>query len=242
MNIGIRLTDLSVIIPVLNEFGNIDILTTRLALLPIDGEYIFVDDGSTDGTRELLADLENKDKKFIAILNNERLGHMGSYLSGLKLASSNHVVIMDGDLQHPPESLLGMLKLLDLGYDIVVGSRYHGRYFIGNRDKTRGIISRVAELLLKLFIKECRQLSDPVSGFVGFRKDIVIPITSNMNGNKLLPFLIVANKKAKVGHIPYRFQERQNGESKIVSGNTKFVRNFLIEVRDIRKIASQYRK
>ena len=228
--------NLSVIIPILDEKENLTILSERLAQLSIDGQFIFVDDGSKDGSRETISDLSKKDKRFIGILNENRIGHMGSYLKGLEVATAHHIVIMDGDMQHPPESLPKIQSLLSAGYDLVVGSRYNGRIFIGNRDKKRGLISRGAEFFLKLMVKECRGLSDPVSGFIGFRKSLRIPVTSVMRGNKLLPFLIVANPKIKVGYVLYQFSERTVGKSKIVGSGNHFIRNYMMEVAEIRKV------
>lgn len=230
---------LSIVIPVLNEIDNLPVLAKRLSMVNMNCEFIFVDDGSSDGTRELLSELSQKDSKFKFVFNECRIGHMGSYLKGLEKASSTCVVIMDGDLQHPPESLEGIAKCLENGYDIVVASRYDGRFFIGNRDKTRGIISRGAEFLLKALVKECRGISDPISGFIGFRKSLIIPITSNMKGNKLLPFLIMANREAKIGYVHYSFSERTAGTSKIVSSRNNFILKYMLEIGEIRRVKRQ---
>ncbi len=227
---------LSVIIPVLNESENIPLLANRL-LLPVDGlEFIFVDDGSTDGSREIIEKLEIKDDRITGIFNARRMGHMGSYLIGIEHASSENIAIMDGDLQHPPEKLTSISEMLVNGYDIVICSRYKGKKFIGDRDKIRGIISRGAELLLKVMVKECRGISDPISGFIGFKKSLEIPVTQNMRGNKLLPFLIIANRDAKIGYVHYNFSERTAGTSKIVSTGNNFVLKYISEVSEIRKV------
>lgn len=231
--------NLSIIIPVLDEYENLHILTNKFALIKEDWEYIFVDDGSTDGTRDFLTNLIKENSKFKVIFTEKRLGHMGSYLKGLEIALAKHVVIMDGDLQHPPETIEKIANLLDNEYDIVVASRYNGKFFLGSRKKTRGIISRGAGLLLKVLVKECRGLSDPVSGFLGFRKNLNIPITNEMKGNKLLPFLVVANHNLNVGYVPYAFSERTSGKSKIVNRKNNFVLKFIEEVNEIRKVRNQ---
>lgn len=232
--------ELSVIVPILNEAGNLEELVRRIRKSTDNIQMIFVDDGSRDGTKEILANLSANSQDITNVFNDKRLGHMGSYLEGLKVAESQNVVIMDGDLQHPPEVLPDFLYALQHNYGLVIGTRYLAHRFIGHRKISRGIISRGAEFILKIAVQPCRGISDPVSGFIGFRRDLVIPVNYNMKGNKLLPFLLVANKGVKVGYVPFKFQEREKGESKIVSGGTKFIWNFLEEVKDIRKIASQY--
>lgn len=226
--------------PVLNEAGNIEEFTRRVLSSVGDTEIIFVDDGSADGTRDIIETLskDNSDLKYV--FNGSRLGHMGSYLAGIEMTTSDSIIIMDGDLQHPPEVLPDFIDAFQRNFDIIIGTRYlHGR-FIGNRKRTRGLISRSAELILKTTVPPCRKISDPVSGFIGFKRNLIIPVNSEMKGNKLLPFLLVANREARIGYVPYRFSERVNGESKIVSGGTAYIRNFLGEVRDIRRVSAEY--
>ncbi len=232
--------DISVIIPVLNENENISKLVRRLVNSLGNSEFIFVDDGSKDGTIESIQVLSNTDKRIKGIFNNVKLGHMGSYLEGIKISVSENIVIMDGDLQHPPEVIPEMLRLLEEGNDVVIGSRYKNHKFLGNRDKKRGIISRGAEYILKTFVKECRGISDPISGFVAFKKHLKLPITPQMRGNKLLPFLIVTNPGIKVGYVNYKFTERSEGQSKIVGLNKRFIPNYIREVIDIKKTSNEY--
>ena len=229
------LNSLTVIIPVLNEVGNISKLTEQLKRFIVNGQVIFVDDGSTDGTREELKKIADEDHKFEIIFTEQRLGHMGSYLRGIEASKSELVAIMDGDLQHPPEKLQDMLNLLMTGSDLVVATRYSGNKLIGNRDKVRGIISRGAEYLLRTLVKECRTVSDPLSGFIGFRKSLNIPINADMKGNKLLPFLIVGNPRLKISYVRYGFKERVSGESKIVNTGLLYIVRFIREIIEIRK-------
>ena len=234
--------NLSVIIPVLDESENLPILTKKLSSLSDGFEFIFVDDGSKDGSRELLKSLSIQDRRFTGIFNERRIGHMGSYLVGIEHAKYENITIMDGDLQHPPEKLIPISEMLSDGYDIVVCSRYDGKKFIGDRDKVRGIISRSAEILLKLLVSDCRAVSDPLSGYIGFHKNLTIPIKPEMKGNKLLPFLLVANQGAKVGYVNYQFTERSLGKSKIVGSGSRFMQNYVREILQIRSTSKLYGK
>ena len=233
---------LSVIIPVLNEVGNIDELSRRIMKYIRDSELIFVDDGSDDGTRSLIQNIASSNTQIKYIFNENRLGHMGSYLEGISRANSDNIVIMDGDLQHPPEILPDFLFAFERGFNLVIGTRYVNHSFIGNRKIVRGLISRTADLILKLTVPQCRKISDPISGFIGFKRNLNIPITPEMKGNKLLPFLLVSNWSLKIAYAPYRFHERVSGKSKIVSGGTSFIWKFLREVRDIRAVSKKYNR
>ena len=223
------------IIPVLNEIENIDTLIQRLQKSDYNSEFLFVDDGSDDGTREVIKHASEINKNIVPVFNNYRLGHMGSYLAGLKKATSDNIIIMDGDLQHPPEVLPEFYKVFLSGFKIIIGTRYMGRHFNGYRKLTRGIISRGAEIILKAAVPRCRNIIDPLSGYIGFKHSLNIPVDAKMKGNKLLPFLLVSNPNAKVGYVPYKFSEREGGKSKIVSGGTNFVWNYIREVQDIRR-------
>ena len=234
--------EISIVVPVLNEEGNITELYNRTKSILTNFEMIFVDDGSSDGTISVLKEISSNDNNIICIFNKKRLGHMGSYLAGISKSNSDRIVIMDGDLQHPPEILPDFLFAFERGYNLVIGTRYVNHSFIGKRSLVRGLISRTADLLLKLTVPQCRNISDPISGFIGFNRNLNIPVTPEMKGNKLLPFLLVSNWNLKIAYAPYRFHERVSGKSKIVSGGTSFIWKFLHEVIDIRAVSTKYNR
>jgi polyisoprenyl-phosphate glycosyltransferase len=116
---------LSVVIPVFNEEETIPLLLPRLrgALRGLAWEVIFVDDGSTDATPFLL-EREALDDTHIKLLRFSRnFGHQAAVTAGLDFANGDAVVVMDADLQDPPELLPRMLDLFEQGYDIVSPQR-----------------------------------------------------------------------------------------------------------------------
>lgn len=122
-----RLRSLSVVVPLLNEARTIDLLAARLTSV-LEGlgnpfEVIVVDDGSTDGTLGALKDLNRKDARFKAISLSRNFGKEIAVAAGLEHATGEAAVIMDGDLQHPPETIRKFVELWDQGYDIVYGQR-----------------------------------------------------------------------------------------------------------------------
>ncbi len=116
---------LSVVIPVFNEEKNISPLHTRLkkTLLKItkDHEIIFVNDGSGDKTKEKIMALRKKDTKIKLINFSRNFGHMSAVSAGLANAKGEKVVLMDADLQDPPELITEMYKKTKNGFEVVYG-------------------------------------------------------------------------------------------------------------------------
>ena len=117
---------LSIVIPLYNEEKSLPLLKQRLAklsnTLPKKTEVVFIDDGSTDKTLSILSSISLPYRvKIIQFSRN--FGHQAALFAGLKNATGEYVVSMDGDLQHPPEYIPKMLKLHKQGYDVVLTKR-----------------------------------------------------------------------------------------------------------------------
>jgi dolichol-phosphate mannosyltransferase len=112
---------LSVVIPVLNEAQVVPLLLERLrdTLREVVWEVIFVDDGSTDATPNILAREALKDERVKLLRFSRNFGHQAAVTAGLDFANGDAVVVMDADLQDPPELLPRMLDMYERGYDIV---------------------------------------------------------------------------------------------------------------------------
>lgn len=122
-----KLRSLSIVVPLLNEARTVDALAARLTSA-LEGlgnpfEVIIVDDGSTDGTLAALRALNQADNRFKAISFSRNFGKEIAVAAGLEHAKGDAAVIMDGDLQHPPETIRRFVELWDQGYDIVYGQR-----------------------------------------------------------------------------------------------------------------------
>jgi dolichol-phosphate mannosyltransferase len=116
---------LSVVIPVLNEVQTLPLMLERLrkTLRNVTWEVIFVDDGSTDETYCALGREAVRDERVKVVRFSRNFGHQAAVTAGLDFANGDAVVVMDGDLQDPPELLPGMLDLFEQGYDIVSPQR-----------------------------------------------------------------------------------------------------------------------
>ena len=120
-------TELSVVIPVLNEERTIEGLLLRLIpVLESTGSsfaIIFIDDGSTDGTLLRLRQWHGRDARIKAVALSRNFGKEIAVAAGLKYATGDATIIMDGDLQHPPELIPKFIALWREGYDVVYGQR-----------------------------------------------------------------------------------------------------------------------
>lgn len=117
----------SVVIPCYNEALNIPELYERLVAMFTKAGYgyqiIFVENGSKDDSQSVLRDLANKDPHVTVPVLSRNFGPQGAYYAGMSYATGDGVVVMDGDLQDPPEMIADFIKKWEEGYDIVYGVR-----------------------------------------------------------------------------------------------------------------------
>lgn len=115
--------ELSIVIPLYNEEAVLDALYARLKpvleSLGVRYEVILVDDGSVDGTYRWIRETARKDTAFLGIALSRNFGHQAALMAGLSEAKGNYVLMMDGDLQHPPELIPELLSHARAGIDIV---------------------------------------------------------------------------------------------------------------------------
>lgn len=213
---------LTVIVPTRNESGNVAPLIARLgeALAGIDAEVLFVDD-SSDTTPEQVRSTAVTASLPVRLLHRtakERVGGLGgAVLAGLRSAHSDWAVVMDGDLQHPPEVVPDLLRAgQQSGADLVVASRYVGAGSAGGLSTaTRERVSGGANALARaVFPRRLADCTDPMSGFFAIRRGSVSLDRLQPHGFKILLETIARSPRLKVAEVPFSFQERHTGESK----------------------------
>lgn len=210
----------SVIVPTFNEAPNVAELVNRVAGA-VDRlgsvELIFVDD-STDDTPDVIRRVALDADIPVRLIHRDvpegRLG--GAVVAGLKAASGEWCVVMDGDLQHPPEMIPVLVERGEIGdADVVVASRYCGD---GSADGLSGgvrrLVSSGSTLVTKsMFPRRLRDCTDPMTGFFALRRDRIDLDGLRPRGFKILLELL-ARQPLRVVEEPFVFAERHAGESK----------------------------
>ncbi len=217
-----RQVRLSVIVPTRNEAENIPALLSRLgpALAPLHAEIIVVDD-SEDDTPAVLARHAADVPVAVRLLHRPpgaRAGGLsGAVVRGARHARGEWILVMDADLQHPPESA-GMLASIALRHDVdvVVGTRYAGE---GSNEGLGGAAREVTSswatrLAKSLFPRRLNTVTDPMSGLFAFRRAAVDLDHVNPIGFKVLLELLVRYPGARVAEVAYEMAPRQAGHSK----------------------------
>ncbi len=231
----------SIVLAVLNERPCLPELFERLRGVALPSwEAIVVDDGSTDGSREFLQELARQDPRVRLIFHDGRQTTLTAQCVAIASARGAAVVVMDADLQHPPELLGPMVRQLQAGAALVVASRYAPGGTPGPRPLVRAVLSRGAEWIARILLRPARRVTDPVSGYFAFRRTIFVPLGPELRGYKLLLFLLVMARDRDVREVPLRFEPRTEGRSKVTSG-IGFVGLFLAEVRRARRLDRQLR-
>jgi len=212
----------SIIIPTYNESQNIlNVLKSIGDIIPknIFTEAIVVDDNSPDGTGKIVEDYLKNVKKIAGytidvIHRTTKNGLSSAILSGIQRATGDTIVVMDSDLSHPPQIIPKMIDALKkYQCDMVVASRYITGGQINGWNKKRKLLSKVATMIAKkgLGVKT----NDPMSGFFAFKKGILKGLNFDAIGFKILLEILVKKRELSVKEIPYTFQNRTFGSSKL---------------------------
>ncbi|WP_431908825.1 glycosyltransferase [Micromonospora carbonacea] len=213
---------LTVIVPTRDEAENVPVLLGRLAplLTPLRAEVLFVDD-SDDGTDKAIAAACAGAPVPVRLLHRPpeaRAGGLGgAVLLGARHARGEWVLVMDADLQHPPESAATLAAVaMRHDVDVVIGTRYAGRGSTAGLDgPLREATSSAATRLVKaIFPRRLATVSDPMSGLFAFRRAAVRLDRMNPLGFKVLLELLVRHPGARVAEVAYEMAPRHEGRSK----------------------------
>ena len=207
---------LSIVIPTYNEGENIVPLVERIhnALSAYDYEILFVDDDSKDGTADTIEKLSESYPVKVAVRKNER-GLASAVVHGILNTTGQKVLVMDADLQHPPEVLPSLIKAAEDGADIVVGSRYVEGGGCQEWGLFRKLVSRVSTIIAHVFLPPTRPVKDPMSGFFMFDRKVVENAKLQPRGYKILLEILMEGTFSKAVEVPFTFVTRDEGESKL---------------------------
>lgn len=201
----------SIVIPAYNEEGNVEKISgyviEKLETTNYNFEIIFVDDGSTDRTLELLKTLHRKDKRIKYLSFSRNFGHQAALKAGLDFTQGDAVISMDADLQHPPGLINKMLHYWEKGYDVVYTKRKEDPNLPVFKRKT----SRLFYQLLNIFSDI--KLEPGTSDFRLLDKKVVSVIRNLPEDNLFFRGLVkwVGFKQFKIEYMP---NLRNDGYSK----------------------------
>ena len=202
---------LSILIPVYNEEGNLSTLYEKLmtALKKAGRPYemIFVDDGSSDGTLEILLDLREKNPNVKIVSFSRNFGQTAALSAGIDFSKGDIIIPMDGDLQTDPEDILPLLEKIGEGFDVVSGWR--------KRRKDPFLTRRLPSFFANKIISWIGgvHLHDYGCTLKAYRKDILKNIRLYGEMHRFIP-IYAQWIGARVSEIPVRHFPRGSGSSK----------------------------
>lgn len=210
---------MTVIVPTFNEAPNVAELVRRVgaATRDLDAELLFVDDSSDDTADVVRAVASTAELPVRVIHRDEPVGGLGgAVLEGVRASSAPYFLVMDGDLQHPPELIPALLaRATEPDVDVVVASRYIGDgSSAGLSGVVRQAVSSTSTAVTRaMFPVRLRDCSDPMTGFFAVRRAAVDLTTLRPRGFKIL-LEILARHPMRVVEVPFVFGSRYAGESK----------------------------
>lgn len=200
----------SVVVPLFNEQQNVMPLYSRLTAvlesLEVTFELLFIDDGSSDGTFELLKEISAVDQRVAVLRMRRNFGQTAALAAGFDYATGEYVIAMDGDLQDQPEDIPLLLEKMEEGYDIVSGWRRE-------REENlflRRIPSRCANWLIAKMTGV--DLHDFGTTFKVYRREVLLQIPLYAQLHRFIPALASAFSTS-ICEVPIRNRRRFSGRS-----------------------------
>ena len=202
--------DISVVIPVYNEEANLEPLYERLGAVMEDlgrpYEVLFIDDGSQDGSLEILCRLQEKHEAIRLIQLNRNYGQHAAVFAGFDHARGDVVVTLDADLQNPPEEIPRLLDKMAEGHDVVGGWR-ENRQDHAFRRLLSWIVNKITSRVVGV------EMRDYGCMLRAYRREVVEVLRGCSEVSSFIPAL--ANTfAASPTEIPVRHERRTNGRSK----------------------------
>jgi glycosyltransferase involved in cell wall biosynthesis len=219
MNVSMKF---SVIIPVYNEVNTINEIINRVKATGLVDEILAVDDGSTDGSRDVLARLN--DAGMVKVIFHEANQGKGKAVrTGIQNASGDLILIQDADLEYDPREYPGLLKPIQEGIaDVVYGSRFLGA---GRRPVLfwNMVANKILTLVTNVLYNNI--LTDMETGYKLFRREVVQNMTLHARGFDFEPEFTakILKNKARIYEVPISFNPRDYSEGKKIKMKDAFI-------------------
>ena len=222
------MSDSLVIIPTYNEKENIEKMIRKVLSLEPSFHVLIVDDGSPDGTGQIIKDLQKTfpDKLFL-IERSGKLGLGTAYIAGFQWALAQHyhfIFEMDADFSHNPEDLIKLRENCANGADLAIGSRYKSGINVVNWPMSRVLLSFYASKYVQFITG--MPINDATAGFKCYRREVLQSI--DFNKIKFVGYafqiemkFVTWKKGFNIIEVPIIFTDRSEGTSKMSKGIVK---------------------
>jgi len=212
---------ISVIIPAFNENTTIKEILRRVQAMQLADEIVVVDDGSTDGTREILTGL-NPDGVVRVVLHKKNQGKGAAVRTGIQQATGDVLIIQDADLEYDPREYPNLLRPIQEGIaDVVYGSR-----FLGGARRPILFWNMVANKILTLVTNVLYNniLTDMETGYKVFRRQVVENMPLHAHGFEFEPEFTakILKRKVRIYEVPIAFNPRDYSEGKKIKATDAF--------------------
>ena len=209
---------LSFIVPAYNEElelpSTLSAIRAAAAITAEPYEIIVVDDGSTDGTPEIVQKYAESDRRIRLLSRHGERGLAGAVIHGWNHSDAELLGVIDADLQHPPELLPALLSAMADGHDIAIGSRYAAKDGVRGWNPLRVAISKASTWATLPLQRNGLRVKDPMSGYFIVRREAIDGLSFEAKGFKLLLEILVRANIRSALEIPFHFGRRHAGKSK----------------------------
>jgi len=214
---------LSVVIPIFNERTTLKRVVDKVLSVPIEIELICVDDGSDDGTRDVLSELQTRHPQMKVLLQTKNMGKGAALRRGIQDATGDYVIIQDADLEYDPDDYPLLLEpLIENRADVVYGSRFLG----GRPHRVLYFWHSAGNWFLTLLSNSLTNinLTDMETCYKIFRREIIqsIPIEENRFGFEPEITVKIAKRRLRIYEVGISYQGRTYEEGKKIGWKDGF--------------------